>query len=112
MDRRTFATRLAWGAGSLGLIAHGALPPASAADDVPRPGAPGGNQPDEPVKVADFQALAAARLPKATFDYITGGSADEITLRENVAAFQRIKILPPLLTGGGSAGPAPLCRKN
>jgi isopentenyl diphosphate isomerase/L-lactate dehydrogenase-like FMN-dependent dehydrogenase len=53
----------------------------------------------EPVKVEDFQALARAKLPKPTFDYITTGSADEVTLRENVAAFQRLKVLPPLLTG-------------
>ena len=53
----------------------------------------------EPVKVDDFIALARARLPKATFDYITTGSADEITLRENITAFRRLRILPPLLEG-------------
>ncbi len=53
----------------------------------------------EPANVADFQELARAALPRATYEYITGGSTDEVTLRENVAAFQRIKILPPLLTG-------------
>lgn len=101
MDRRTFAQRLAWGAGawvgwSLGDRCGGA-----AADDAPSP-----SPPPAPVKVADFQTLAAARLPQATYDYITSGSADEITLRENVAAFQRIRILPPLLTGVASADPA------
>jgi isopentenyl diphosphate isomerase/L-lactate dehydrogenase-like FMN-dependent dehydrogenase len=53
----------------------------------------------EPVNVADFQRLAESKLPRATYEYITTGSADEITLRENVAAFQRVRILPPLLTG-------------
>jgi isopentenyl diphosphate isomerase/L-lactate dehydrogenase-like FMN-dependent dehydrogenase len=43
--------------------------------------------------------LARAALPQATYDYITTGSTDEVTLRENVAAFQRIQLLPPLLTG-------------
>ncbi|MTV81017.1 alpha-hydroxy-acid oxidizing protein, partial [Streptococcus pneumoniae] len=47
--------------------------------------------------------MAASKLPKATFEYISTGSADEVTLRENVAAFQRIRILPPLLTGVAKA---------
>jgi 4-hydroxymandelate oxidase len=59
--------------------------------------------PREPVKVDDFKTLAKARLPKATFDYITTGSADEVTLRQNVQAFRRIKVLPPLLTGVAEA---------
>ncbi len=57
----------------------------------------------EPVNVADFETLAKAKLPPATFDYIATGSGDEITLRENVADFQRIKILPPLLAGVSEA---------
>jgi len=52
-----------------------------------------------PVTVEDFIPLAQAKLPKATFDYVTTGSEDEVTLRENVAAFRRIKVLPPLLHG-------------
>lgn len=91
------------GAGSLGTLSLGVAQPISAAEDVPLPGAPGENMPHEPVRVADFQELAAAKLPKATYEYITTGSADEITLRENLAAFQRIRILPPLLTGVANA---------
>ncbi|MCE9524931.1 MAG: alpha-hydroxy-acid oxidizing protein [Planctomycetales bacterium] len=106
MDRRTFAQHLALGFGSLGLLPPTTLQSTCAADDVPQPGVPGDQAAGEPVKVADFQSLAAAKLPKATYDYITTGSADEITLRENVAAFQRIRILPPLLTGVASADPA------
>jgi isopentenyl diphosphate isomerase/L-lactate dehydrogenase-like FMN-dependent dehydrogenase len=53
----------------------------------------------EPANVADFQELARAALPAAIYEYVTTGSMDEITLRENVAAFQRLRILPPLLTG-------------
>lgn len=96
MDRRTFAQRL--GASSLGLLSLDAATPSCTADEPIKA--------DEPVRVADFQALAAAKLPKATYDYITSGSADEITLRENVAAFQRIRILPPLLTGVATADPS------
>jgi len=53
----------------------------------------------EPACVADFQALAKQKLPPATYDYITSGSTDQITLRENVAAFGRLKLLPPILAG-------------
>lgn len=51
------------------------------------------------VCVADYRALAQAKLPKPIFDYIDSGSTDEVTLRENVLAFQRLKILPPILSG-------------
>ncbi len=96
MDRRTFAKRLTLAAGALGCVSP---EPDAAAEETPVPGALGSNGRPQPVKVADFQALAAAKLPPATYEYITTGSADEITLRENVAAFQRIRILPPLLSG-------------
>src|SRR5689334_15294335 len=72
------------------------VPPASPAKGA----APG---PSVPVTVEDFKELARARLPAATFAYVTTGSADELTLRENVAAFGRLKILPPLLTGVAKA---------
>lgn len=99
MDRRAFGQRLTVAAGAIGLLPMGASESICAAEGVPAPGDAAGNRPAEPVRVADFQALAAAKLPKATYEYISGGSADEITLRENVAAFQRVRILPPLLTG-------------
>jgi len=109
MDRRFFSKLLALCAGSAGhwQTAVRADEKSSTAldDEVERNAATrdGASQPDrrnhEPVNVADFQELARAALPQATYEYITGGSTDEVTLRENVAAFQRIKILPPLLTG-------------
>jgi len=57
----------------------------------------------EPVNVADFQKLAESRMQNATYNYITTGSADEITLRENVEAFRRMKVFPPLLKGVSKA---------
>jgi 4-hydroxymandelate oxidase len=57
----------------------------------------------QPVNVADMQRLAEAKLPKATFDYITTGSADQITLRENIAAFRRLRVYPPLMKGVSNA---------
>lgn len=99
MDRRTFAHRIAFGASTFGLLSTPTEHNAQGAEDVPKPGGPSSGSQADPVRVADFQALAAIKLPKATYEYIATGSADEITLRENVAAFQRIRILPPLLTG-------------
>jgi 4-hydroxymandelate oxidase len=100
MKRREFTQLVTLGAGSLGLAHAGdkvAANPASEPDSAPA--APADPPALEPFNVEDFKTLAQARLPKATFEYISTGSADEITLRENVAAFQRLKILPPLLTG-------------
>ena len=105
MNRRFFSQFLAMGAGSLGLWQARAR----ADDELAQ--APAEARPDalgeanraggltEPVTVADFQALAKAKLSPATYDYITTGSTDEVTLRDNVAAFQRLRLLPPLLTG-------------
>jgi isopentenyl diphosphate isomerase/L-lactate dehydrogenase-like FMN-dependent dehydrogenase len=68
---------------------------------------PGGTapQPGRPVKVDDFEALAREKLPLATFEYISTGSADEVTRQENVAAERRLKLLPPLLHGVSCADP-------
>jgi isopentenyl diphosphate isomerase/L-lactate dehydrogenase-like FMN-dependent dehydrogenase len=97
MDRREFAT---WAAASLAFWSpFSGESSVSAFDAVPQPGEPLTGQAPAPVNVSDFQKLAAAKLPKATYDYITTGSADELTLRENVTAFRRVRILPPLLTG-------------
>jgi isopentenyl diphosphate isomerase/L-lactate dehydrogenase-like FMN-dependent dehydrogenase len=56
----------------------------------------------EPVSVADFRLLAKAKLPGPTFDFVETGSTDEVTLRENVEAFRRVQLLPPILAGVGS----------
>lgn len=48
----------------------------------------------------DFEPLeAAARntLPQNAYDYFAGGSDDEATLRDNVAAWKRIKLRPRVL---------------
>lgn len=103
MNRRLFSQVVALGAGSLGLWQaraqaenEFAQAPASEPQTV---GGPANPRPPEPVNVADFQERAKAALPPATYDYITTGSTDEVTLRDNVAAFQRLRLLPPLLTG-------------
>ena len=108
MNRRSFSQLVALSAGSVGLFddrVRGddvATKPTDVKQDAAadRGVVPKADQRHhEPVNVADFQALAKAALPPATYDYITTGSTDEVTLRDNVAAFQRLRILPPLLTG-------------
>jgi 4-hydroxymandelate oxidase len=46
----------------------------------------------EPLNLRELEPLARAILPPAAFDYYAGGSHDEHTLRENVAAFARLAL--------------------
>ena len=47
--------------------------------------------------IADLRLIAKQRLPRAVFEFIDGGSEDEITLRENRAAFERVRLVPRIL---------------
>jgi 4-hydroxymandelate oxidase len=49
------------------------------------------------VNLLELEALAAQRLPRMAFDYYAGGAEDEVTLRENRAAFERIALRPRML---------------
>lgn len=51
----------------------------------------------EPVNLAEFETAARERLDKGAFDYIAGGADDEVTLSENRAALERIKLKPRML---------------
>ncbi|XP_047341255.1 peroxisomal (S)-2-hydroxyacid oxidase GLO4 [Impatiens glandulifera] len=51
----------------------------------------------EPVNVNEFQELAKQSLPKMYYDFYTGGSEDQYTLKQNVQAFSRIIIRPRIL---------------
>ena len=53
----------------------------------------------EPITIQDFEVLAKARLHPATWAYYSGGAGDEVTLRANRAAFERIQIVPRILAG-------------
>ncbi len=46
------------------------------------------------VNIEDLRRKAQRRLPKAVFDYLDGGAENEITLRENVRAFQSVTFRP------------------
>ena len=49
------------------------------------------------VRLADFEPLAREALGIEIFDYVAGGSWDEISLAENVAAWQRRRLRPRVL---------------
>src|SRR3990170_862905 len=49
------------------------------------------------VNIEDLRALARKRLPRAIFDFFDGGAEDEVTLRANRAAFERVRLLPRVL---------------
>ncbi len=111
MDRRKFSHLVACGAGStiasLAAQAHSSQPQTNesqATGSAPKPkqlSAVVNQSPTavEPVAVYEYEALARAALPRPTFEYISTGSADQVTVRENLAAYQRIHVVPPLLRG-------------
>jgi isopentenyl diphosphate isomerase/L-lactate dehydrogenase-like FMN-dependent dehydrogenase len=52
---------------------------------------------DELLNVADFEREAERRLDPGPFGYFAGGADDEVTLRDNVAAFARLHLRPRML---------------
>jgi len=52
------------------------------------------------VNLAEFEERARECLPAATYHYFAGGAGDEITLADNRAAFERIRIVPRVLRPG------------
>jgi L-lactate dehydrogenase (cytochrome) len=46
------------------------------------------------VNISDLRLAAKRRLPRSVFDYIDGGADGEITLRENVRAFEDVAFRP------------------
>ena len=55
------------------------------------------------VNVDDVRQLAKRRLPRAVFDFVDGGADDEVTERENTAAFQSWRFSPRVLQDVGGA---------
>jgi 4-hydroxymandelate oxidase len=50
----------------------------------------------------DYHRAARAKLPKDVLDYYEGGALDEITLRENTAGWERLKLYYHVLAGVGT----------
>jgi isopentenyl diphosphate isomerase/L-lactate dehydrogenase-like FMN-dependent dehydrogenase len=51
------------------------------------------------INVADFERLAAEKLKPGALGYFAGGAGDEITLRDNVAAWTGWRLRPRALAG-------------
>ena len=56
-----------------------------------------------PVNLHDWEEPARRALGRDAFDYVAGGAEDEITLRDNRAAFSRWRIVPRVLRPGAGA---------
>jgi isopentenyl diphosphate isomerase/L-lactate dehydrogenase-like FMN-dependent dehydrogenase len=52
---------------------------------------------DDLINVADFERIAAGKLDAGVFGYFAGGAGDELTLRDNVAAWTRWRLRPRVL---------------
>ena len=56
----------------------------------------------QPVNVWDYKRLAEEKLDAKAAAYFSGGAGDEITLRDNLAAFERRKLRPRMLVDVGT----------
>jgi 4-hydroxymandelate oxidase len=56
---------------------------------------------EELFNVSDYARAARGKMPKNCFDYFEGGALDEITLRENTAGWERLKLYYRVLAGVG-----------
>src|SRR5678815_2910195 len=45
-----------------------------------------------PISYIDYRDIARRRLPRQLFDYLDGGSYQELTLRDNAADLDRLRI--------------------
>ena len=56
--------------------------------------------------IEELRRRARARLPRAIFDFFDGGAEDEVTLRDNRAAFERTRLLPRVLVDVSKPDPS------
>ncbi|HEX8976826.1 MAG TPA: alpha-hydroxy acid oxidase [Solirubrobacteraceae bacterium] len=57
---------------------------------------------DDPlISLADYERAAEQKLPASAHGYLAGGAGDEVTLRDNVAAWGRLALRPRMLVGVG-----------
>lgn len=55
----------------------------------------------DPISIYDFEKIARQNLEKPAYDYYASGAHDELTLRENHAAFDRIELYYRVLVDVG-----------
>ena len=51
----------------------------------------------DPINVFDYESLAQNKMDPAHWDFINGGSDDEVTLRSNRSSIERIRLRPRVL---------------
>jgi 4-hydroxymandelate oxidase len=63
---------------------------------------------DQPslISLADYERAAMDSLDRGTLAYYAGAAGDELTLKDNVAAWQRYAIRPRVLVGAGHRDPS------
>ena len=49
------------------------------------------------ISIADLRVIARKRVPRFVFDYVDGGSEDEVTLHANRESFERLRFRPRTL---------------
>lgn len=49
------------------------------------------------LSIDELRAIAAARVPNFAFEYVEGGSDDEVTLRRNREVFESVRLVPKML---------------
>ena len=57
----------------------------------------------DPISLHDYEHLARERMNAAAWAYVASGADDEVTLRAERAAFDRIRLIPRVLRGVESA---------
>ena len=58
------------------------------------------------LSLAEFEAIARERMHPGAFDYVAGGAWDEVSLADNVAAWQRYRFRPRVLVDVATVDPA------
>ncbi len=58
------------------------------------------------ISLFDFERIAEQRVPQMAWDYYASGAADEITLRDNRAAFDRLRLFYRVLVDVSRIDPA------
>lgn len=51
----------------------------------------------QPINLLEYEQLAKEHLSQMALDYYSSGAGDEVTLRDNRAAFERVKLRPRML---------------
>ena len=51
----------------------------------------------QPINLAEYEARARELLPRMVYDYYAGGADDELTVAENVVAWDRLRVRPRVL---------------